>query len=302
MFRRLLLLLACALFSSTAWAQDATATSSPTPVPPPALVPRVNGLFNFDLPKLDPPGTVKLIFYPHFADLIKQGYIRVDGGFRWALNDHFEVSSAAATYFSHGLKDESHGSGIGGLRFGSKYLFREWLKPGYESSVALTIDLPTGRPPIDMTDGYNHFTPSFVIQQRSPHLPRLTTFASTSINFITLSSVQGTFDLTTPQDNSVSFSLGGIYDAGQLKWTLAGTYTTTALLSARSAHFYALSPSVLWYVPKKMSFKSKTQWVIGFGLPMEWSPLGFEIRPRGKLRAEITFRQVIDRMRGSWSK
>jgi hypothetical protein len=297
MLRRLLLLLALGLFARTAWAQTPPAETAPKPPPGQTVVGRFNGLFNFDLPKLDPPGTVKVIFYPHFGDLVNSGYIRVDGGFRWALNDQFEFSAAAATFFTHGLKDESYGYGVGGVHLGSKYLFREWLRPEFESSVGLNIDLPTGRPPLDMTDGYNHFTPSFIIQQHSPRRPKLTPFASTSLNFLTRSTVPGTVDLRKPQDDSVSLSLGGVYDAGQLKWTLSGTYTTTALISPHATHFYNLNPSVLWYVPRKLTFNSKTQWIVGFGMPMTWSPAGFDLNLRAKLRAEVTFRQVMEKMK-----
>jgi hypothetical protein len=297
MLRRLIPLLALGLLARTVWAQTLPPPTNPNPPAAPTVVSRFAGLFNFDLPKLDPPGTVKLIFYPHFSDLIHSGYIRVDGGFRWAVNDHFELSSEAMAYFTHGLRSESYGYGIGGVQLGTKYVFQKWLRPEYESSVAFDVGLPTGRPPLDMTDGYNHFTPSFVIQQHSPRRPKLTTFASTSLNFITRSAVPGMIHLDEPQDDSVSFSLGGVFDAGQLKWTLSGTYTTTALISPNAAHFYSLNPSVLWYVPKRMTFKSKTQWIIGFGTPMNWSPNGFEFKLRGRLRAEITFRQVMENMK-----
>ena len=54
-----------------------------------SLTTRVRGLFDFDLPSIDPPGTVKLTLHPHFGDFVRRDYMRVDTGFRWALNGHF---------------------------------------------------------------------------------------------------------------------------------------------------------------------------------------------------------------------
>ena len=103
--------------------------------------------------------------------------------------------------------------------------------------------------------------------------------------------------INQPHDDSYSVTLGGVYDLGQIKWTLAGTYTTTALISSRAEHFFYLRPSVLWYVPKKFVFNTKIQWLIGLGTPMSWGPDGYNIKLNSRVRAEITFRQVIATVR-----
>src|SRR4051812_32750273 len=100
--------------------------ASPTPPLRPFYV-RVPGLLGFDLPNIDPPGTVKLILNPHFSDFIRHDYIRIDAGFRWAVNDHFEFSPEARTYITHGLGGSTaDGYGIGEVRVGAKYVVRQW--------------------------------------------------------------------------------------------------------------------------------------------------------------------------------
>ena len=306
MLRRLTLLLATTLAATAAWAQTQPAPniqSPPTsPAEPKPFLARIRGLLDIELPNLDPPGTVKLILHPHISDLVRRDYLRTDAGFRWALNDNFELSAEAATFVSHGLRHGGDGYGVGKLELGTKYIFQEWLRPDFETSVGLTTSLPVGHPPVDLTDGLEHYTPNFVIQHHSDRNPKLTTFAGTSLDFVAHSPVRGTLQPNQPRDNSVSLTFGGVYDAGQLKWTLAGTYTTTALVSNGPEHFFYLQPSVLWYVPKKMTFHSKTQWIVGFGAPMTWGPDGFEFKANSRLRAEITFLQVIEKMRLSYER
>lgn len=302
MLRHLLLILGLGWSAAPGWAQSPPAENIRTPQGSPPYFFRIRGLFDIELPELDPPGTVKLILHPHLSDLARRDYVRTDVGFRWALNDHFEFSTEAAAFLTHGLRSRSAGYGIGEMHYGLKYLFPVWPRSDFETSLSLNITQPVGRPPFDLTDGHNHFTPSVVIQHQADRNPHLTTFAGATIDLITPSRVAGDFQRNQPRDDSFSLTAGGVYDMGQLKWTFSGTYTTTALVGSGPEHFFYLRPGVLWYVPKKMSFRSKTQWIIGLGTPMTWGPDGYEFKVNSRLRAEITFGQVIDHIRNVGSR
>ncbi len=258
---------------------------------------RVRGLFDFDLPSIDPPGTVKLILHPHLGDFVRRDYMRLDGGFRWALNDHFEISPEASLYFTHGLGGSSQdGYGIGEVRLGTKYILRHWPDADFETSVFLNVEIPTGQPPVDLTDGFNHYAPGFLVQHHSTLHPKLTTFAGAGLDLVSDSAIAGTPVRNQPLDDSMNFTAGAIYDLGQVKWTLAATFATTAGLGDRTEHFYYLRPSLLWYVPKKYTFNFKTQWIVGLALRASWGPDGSELSFSNRVRAEITFRQVMETM------
>ncbi len=294
MLRRLIQLLALGLLGFTGWAQEKT-ESSPPPAPRP-LLSRINGLFGGELPQLDLPGTMKIILRPHFGDLVRRDYLRVETGLRWALDENFELSGEASAFFTHGLGD-SAGYGIGKLRFGSKYVFERWPRPNYETSLGLNVELPVGHPPLDMTDGHNHFTPTVVVQHFWTRIPQLTTFAGMGVDIVSDSSVNGIFTTNQPHDDNVSLTAGGVYDLGQLKWTLTGTYATTALLTSRTDNFFYLQPGLLWYVPRKFTLHSKTQWIIGLSARTSWGPDGTDLSLSSRVRAEITFRQVMEKLR-----
>lgn len=268
----------------------------------PKIISRISGLFEIELPRLDPPGTTKLIFHPHIGDLFRRGYIRTDVGFRWAANEHFGMHAQVDTYATHGLRASRHGYGMGRVRGGFKYVIPEWPTRRYQTSLGFDTVIPVDTPPVDMTDGLAHYTPNMVVQYRPAKHPRWTTFAGTSLDFVEKTDILGTPLINTPREDSISFTTGAIYDMGQLKWTVQGTYTNTSLMGGASENYFALKPSVLWYVPRRYAFVSKTQWIIGLGANATWGPDGFHLSSSSRVRAEITFRQVMAKLRDVTSR
>jgi hypothetical protein len=298
--RRLLIFLLPVIGLLTARAQTAPPASyAQTSQESRPFLSGIRGLFDFDLPSIDPPGTIKLVLHPHLGDLVRRDYMRMDTGIRWALNDHFEIRPEASVYFTHGFGGSSaDGYGVGELRLGGKYIIRGWPNNDMETSVTLNVERPVGHPPVDLTDGLNHFAPGFLVQHRSSRFPKVTTFAGAGVDLVSASRVIGTPVRNQPLDDSMNFTSGVIYDLGQVKWTLTATYATTALLGDTTEHFYYLRPNVLWYVPRKYTFHSRTQWILGLGIRASHGPDGTEVSFSNRVRAEITFRQVMNKIRG----
>lgn len=295
----LLGILLSSLAVSHAAAEAPAADNIQQPQASPTILSRIRGLFDVDLPRLDPPGTIKLLVRPHVSDLVRKDYLRTELGLRWAVNQRFELSAEGTSFLTHGFGTPGAGNGIGELRFGTKIIFPDWPCPEYQASVSFNTEIPVGHPPIDLTDGFNHYIPSLIVQHRWKNFPRLTTFAGGQYEILTSSDVPGTHYNNTPRDDNIGITLGGVYDMGQLKWTLSGSIITSRYITDINENFYQLRPSLLWYIPKRLTFKSKTQWIIGFGTPLVWGPAGFEANVSTRLRAEITFRQVVEKVRST---
>jgi hypothetical protein len=293
MFRQSFLILLTALAAATASAQSVSASQTDPERRP--ILSRVSGIFD-DLPQFDIPGTIKLTVRPHFGDFVHRDYLRTELGLRWSLNENFEISSDASVFITHGLRDRA-GNGIGKVRLGSRYVIEDWPKRDYDTSLAVNSEAPVGHPPVDMTDGNYHLTPSFIVQHNWARNRRITTFAGLGFDFMDPSSIRGTFGTNQPHEDSVNGTVGAIYDLGQLKYTMAATYATTAWLGEDTKHFFYLQPGVQWYVPSRFTFHSKTQWIASFGIRTSWGPDGFDVSLGNRLRAEITFRQVMDKIR-----
>lgn len=293
MVRRLILPLL--LGFSIVQAQPAPTAKSPGDERRPVLS-RVSGVFD-DLPQFDIPGTFKILLRPHFGDLVRRDYMRTETGLRWALNQNFDITGEASVFFTHGLGDSGDGYGIGKIRLGSRYLLEDWPKFGYDTSLTLTMDAPVGNPPVDMTDGHYHLTPSFLIQRPWSRNSRITTFTGLGLDLIDGSDIPGRFGTNQPHEDSMNATIGAIYDLGQLKYTISATYATTAGIGDETDHFFYLQPGVQWYVPRKFTFNSKTQWIASFGIRTSWGPDGTDVSFRTRVRAEITFRQLMRTIR-----
>jgi hypothetical protein len=301
-------LLACCVLAAAPFAAAQDRLTAPEARNPqanpttPGLLNRIRGLFDIDLPHLDPPGTFRLTFNPRLGDLLHRDYIRLPTGVRWAVNDHLGFNVEAEAYATHGLGGGTGNYGFGMIRVGGKYLLPRCPSEFYQTSVGLETAVPVGSPPYDLTDGHNHFSPSIVVERHDPKSPRWTQFAGFSFDVVTPSGVNGDFGLNTPKDDSLSLTGGAIYNLGQLKWTVQGTYTTTALITDGSEHFLTIRPSVLWFVPRRFTFNSKTQWIIGVGVRSTWGPDGYEFSTGTRVRAEITFGQALQKIRGTFEK
>ena len=284
--------------------EPAAPPDKPAPAEDPTpIFSRVNDLFTGDLPQLDLPGTFKLILRPHFGDFVRRDYLRLDAGTRWALNDNFELTAEASAYITHGLGGSSDdGYGIGRVWLGSKYIFEHWPYRDFETSFTINAEIPTGHPPIDMTDGNYHLTPTVVVQHNWSSRPRLTTFGGIGLDVVGRSNIAGIYGTNDPHDHSVSFLAGAVYDVGQLKWTFTGTYATTAVITSHPNNFYYVQPGILWYVPSRFTFHSKTQWILGLGARATWGPDGFDFTTSSRVRAEITFRQFMDKIHPTTTK
>ena len=276
------LLIAAFLIAATLTrAQESAATASG-----PGLR-KIEGIFASDLPKTERKGSVRLIIHPHFGDLTNRDYLRILTGIRWGVNDHTELTAGVESYFDHGLKHTSEGNGIGDVRFGGKYSFRDKLIPGYETSVGLNVYFPVGHPPVTMTNGHNEYSPYFVIAKNIAGHPGLTFFLNTGVNFLQSTTIPGSFERNTAHSNSLSFTPGLVYDRDTLHYTLELVYETTSLIGQDSKQFFTIRPGIAWDLPPKLKFHSKGRVTIGVGIHVTVGPDGVTTGGGGKLRAEF---------------
>jgi hypothetical protein len=323
MLRRSTLLFSCAplflCFCSIAQAGASIAAPSPTSVgpatdpepaagqqadspPPPTpdgsrdLPWNVNGLFGINLPQINPPGEFSVQFNPRLADLLHEDYMRLSTGGRWSITHDLELSGSLLFYFDNVFRHGSPGNGVGQVNLGAKRVFRHWPAQNYRTSFEFDTQNPTGHPPLEITDGRNHYTPAFMVECQPKKYPNLITFGGANIDFVTMSSVPGILGENTPGDDSVSFTGGAILDRGQFKWTIQSTFTTTALTGGPSFNAITVQPSVLWLVPRKYTH-TRTQFIVGLGLGATWGPDGFDLSTSTRLRVELTFRQALEQLR-----
>jgi hypothetical protein len=294
----------CLLLASGLCVAASAAAQDPAAAPaavaangaPPSLSTRIPGLFEIELPKTERRGTIRFTFQPSFRDLLSKPYLRVPLEFRWGVNDHFELNSEMDTYFDHGLRSgQSNGYGISELHFGAKYAWLKWLKPTWDASVGVDTSFPVSRPPIELTDGRNHFTPYIVFGRKLGWWPGLSGFLHTSVDLISKSSTPGNFGRNQPHGNSLKLTPGFLYDRKAWHYTLEVDGTTTSVIGKGNQDFLTIRPGVVWDLPKKLVFNAHGRWLAGFSVTAVFGPEGNTLSTGGRFRGEINLMHLFRR-------
>ncbi len=294
-----------ALFTWPTFATPAQAdATAPAPVATPGTAPasddrdtisRIRDLFEIDLPMTERPGEVRFSFQPHFRDLINKTYLRTPLELRWGVTDRFELNSYIDTYFTHGLRQGGSGYGINDLHFGAKYAWLEWLKPTWDASVGFNTSIPVSRPPPDLTDGHNHFTPYIVFGRKLDALPGLSEILNFGVDLVSTSSTPGGFGKNEPHSSSLSLRPGFLYDRGAWHYTLEIDGTTTRLIGNGNHDFLTIRPGIVWDLPKVLVFNARGRWLAGFSLTFVFGPDGNTISTGGRFRGEINLMHLFRR-------
>lgn len=291
------LLLLVGLGASVAQAQEKS-DATPASAPEDKTIHKINGIFDTELPKTERKGTVRFIVHPHLGDFTSRSYVRVPLGVRWGVNDHVEFSATVEPYFGLGFRHGPKGNGIGDVQFGGKYAFRDGLRPDYEASTGINVMLPVGKPPLDMTDGYDHFTPYLVVSHKSRTTAGLTYFLSPSLDVMEKSSVSGAFRKNDPHSTSLLFGSGFVLDRFPYHYTFEAGYQTTSLVGKGNKQFVFVKPGFAWDLPRQLTFDSHGRWLLGLSIKIMEGPDGTRVDSGGKLRGEINISRWFRRDKG----
>lgn len=262
---------------------------------------RVHGLFDVDLPKTVEKFKARLIVHPHFGDLLHRDYLRVPVGVRMGVSDQTEVSAEVEGYLTHGLKQHSAGYGLDSLRLGLKHQLPKFGADGVDTSLGLNTSMPVGRPPFDLVDGFVHISPYVTFSKRWPGMSRLTPFVTLGTDWMSKSTVPGTFAKNQPHSDSMGTSFGFFLDRDRFKYTTVFSYWTTALIGHGNDHFVSINPSVLWQLPPALKFNAKGNWIFGLGFKANFGPDGTDFGVSAKLRGEFKLSHLFRRSTKIWA-
>jgi len=281
------------LIASLALASLASAASTVEEKENPGEFSRVRGLFDVDLPSTVAKRQPKVLFHPHFGDLLRRDYLRVPIGLRLGLTESTEISPELESYFTHGLGQRSAGYGLDQIRFGLKHQLARPEGAPIATSLGFNASCPVGHPPLLLTDGFAHFSPYTTWSRPWPNQPQLTTFLSVGADWLRATTVRGTFSRNQPHSASLGGSSGFFFDRGIFKYTLVASYWTTALIGSGARSFTSVAPSILWQLPPALKFHAKGKWLLGLGLRSNFGPDGTVFGVSVKLRGEFKLSQIF---------
>jgi hypothetical protein len=255
---------------------------------------RMPGFFEIEMPKTTRRGEVTFDFQPRFRDLINQDYLRIPLEFRWGVNNHFEINFTADSYVDNVFRQSHSGSGFSAVHFGTKYAWHQWLRPTWDTSVGFNSSYPVSRPPIQLTDGHNHFTPYIVLGRKIDDINGLSGLITVSVDLLSKSSTPGNFGRNEPHGKSFTVRPGLLYDRGPWHYTLEVGATTTRFIGGGDHDFLQIRPGVFWDLPKRLVFHARGRWVAGFNVTATFGPDGNTLSTGGRFRGEINLTRMFN--------
>jgi hypothetical protein len=253
---------------------------------------RVRGVFDSILPGTEEKNSFKLILHPHVGDFEKRHHIRNDLGFSYGISDKWDISAKTRLYFGHGLKDVAlfDELGLADFEIETKYnlgnsLFREW-----DSAIALSFSAPIGNPAAGVTDGLIHRESTLSFAKHLESRPEFRIFWGLTTDIISQTDVVGRVEKNNLRDSWQRISGGVVIDQGTFDYTFESAYATTRVWGSSEEDLYSVRPGILWHVPRKFTFNSESQWIIGAAIPVSLGPDGTKVGLNVKLRLNFKFR------------
>jgi hypothetical protein len=238
---------------------------------------------------------LRLIVHPHFGDFHSRDYLRMPLGVRYGVNDRWEVTAEAETYFAHGLGKVPffEREGFSGVHAGTKYQLGANLWKGWETSVGLDWNRPVGNPPIDLTDGLQHVAPYVSFARRLEHHPDWRVFWSAGYDVVNQTGIAGKLQRNQLGESAGTLSGGVLHEHGAFTYTLEGAWATPHTRGELGRGLFTLRPGLFWVVPPRYTFGAKGRWVIGGGLRLSEGPDGFDIGVSAKLRVNFDLKRLF---------
>ena len=252
---------------------------------------RVRGVFDSILPGTEEKNSFKLILHPHAGDFEKRHHIRNDLGFSYGITKNWDISAMTRLYFGHGLKDVAlfDELGLADYEIETKYnlgnsLFREW-----DSAIDLSYSEPIGTPAAGVTDGLIHHKGTLSFARPLESRPELRVFWGLTTDIISQTDVVGRVEKNQLRDSWQRVSGGVVIDQGTFHYTFESAYATTRVWGSSDEDLYSVRPGILWHLPRKFTFNSEGQWIVGAAIPVSFGPDGTKIGINVKLKLNFKF-------------
>jgi hypothetical protein len=250
---------------------------------------RVRGIFEDILPDTQERRTWRLSVQPHFRDLIDGDYLRLPAsviyGFNRRTEGELELDSYLANPFQHGS-----GNGLSNVRLNLK---RRWT-PGLDSTVSAATGIQVTRPipssPAELNQGANRYSLYFTFARPSPTIRNLEAFFNLSYDLITPSSALGVIPEDEPQNDFIRTGTGVLYRTGALTYGLSFSWAHT--VDGPTENFFTLTPSVVYDIPERYTFRSPGRWQLGTALETKHYGNEIDLELRVRVRWFVDFRRA----------
>ena len=246
----------------------------------------IRGIFDFQLPKIVRPESLRFTLNPMLGDCVREDYCRIRAGWRYAPNAHVEVSAEIVPYLDNFGGAGRGGAGLAEYRLGAKYAWRALLQPYVDTAFGATAAIPAPGAPPELSIGTARLTP-YVAFSRDLKLARgLGVFLTVGYELFDSDPAPGRIPRYRPDRDNLIVTPGLVLHRAPWHYTLATAVRTTAPDGA-AREYYSVLPAVSFEVPARWLPRVPGRVVVGAGYEVVF--FGGEVKHRLTSRVRWDF-------------
>ena len=224
----------------------------------------IRGIFDFQLPKIIRPESLRFTLNPQFGDFVHKDYVRIRTGMRYAFSKHFEASAEVVPYFDNFGGDGQRGVGLAEYRLGAKYAWHHLLQPYVTTALGATAAIPAPGAPEDLSIGTTRFTPYLAFSRDFKEVRGLGAFLNLGYEIFDSDPAPGRIARYRPSRDNLIVTPGVALHRAPWHYTLATSLRTTAL-DGEGREYFSVQPSVSFEVPSRWVPRVPGRLVVGAG-------------------------------------
>ncbi len=251
----------------------------------------IRGIFDFQLPKIIRPESLRFTLNPSLGDLTQKDYVRVRTGLRYALTRHCELSAEVLPYIDNfGGKGEG-GAGLAEYRFGGKLAWNNLLSQYFDTAFGTTVTMPAPGAPEQLTIGTTRCNPYIALSRDLHAVPGLGAFLNIGYEFFDSDPAPGRIARYRPSRDNLIVTPGVVLHRAPWHYTFATPLRTTGI-DGGGREYLSLQPTVSYEVPSRWLPRLPGRLVVGAGYEAIFFGSEVEHRFTSRVRWDVDWRKA----------
>jgi hypothetical protein len=251
----------------------------------------LRGLFDFQLPKIIRPESLRFTINPSFGDLVHEDFFRIRTGARYAFTKHLEGSAEVVTFLDNFGGDGQGGAGIAEYRLGTKFAWHALLQPYVDTAFGVTVAIPSPGAPEPLTIGTTRCSPYLTFSRDLKTIRGLEAVLNLGYEFFDSDPAPGRIAEYRPQHDNLIVTPGLILHRAPWHYALATSLRTTAI-DGDGREYFSVITSVSYEIPARWMLHIPGRLVVGAGYEPIFYQSNVEHRITSRVRWDFDWRKA----------
>ncbi len=224
----------------------------------------IRGIFDFQLPKIIMPESLRFTLNPMLGDFARKDYVRIRAGWRYAPTKHVEVNAEVVPYFDNFGGRGTGGLGIAEYRLGTKLAWPALFHPYVDTAFGATATIPAPGAPAQLSIGTARLTPYVAFSRDLKSARGLGAYLNIGYEIFDSDPDPTRLPRYRPVRDNLIVTPGLVLHRAPWHYTVATSLRTTAL-DGDGREYFSVLPAVSFEVPSRWVPRLPGRLVVGAG-------------------------------------